>query len=66
MITIRPTAMGTEVVPMLKRLRNGTTEGTSQPSATPNTIAAKITGGEIAVEETELKLLLHSEAFSLC
>jgi hypothetical protein len=39
---IGPTAIGTDVVPMLKRLRNGTTPGTSQPRATPNTMAAKI------------------------
>ena len=31
-----------EVVPMLKRFRNGTTPGTSQPSTTPATMAAKI------------------------
>ncbi len=41
-ITIRPTAMGIEVVPMLKRSRNGTTPGTSHPSATPTAMAAKI------------------------
>ena len=34
--------MGIEVVPTLKRLRNGTTPGTSQPSATPTAMAAKI------------------------
>ena len=41
-ITISPTAMGMEVVPMLKRLRNGTTPGTSHPRATPAAMAAKI------------------------
>ena len=41
-ITIRPAAIGIEVVPMLKRPRNGTTPGTSHPSPTPTTIAAKI------------------------
>jgi hypothetical protein len=41
-ITISPAAMGIDVVPMLKRFRNGTTLGTSQPRATPNTMAAKI------------------------
>ena len=37
-----PAAIGTDVVPMLKRFRNGATPGTSQPRATPSTIAAKI------------------------
>src|ERR1700739_883599 len=41
-ITIKPTAMGTDVVPTLQRLRNGTTRGTSHPKPTPATIAAKI------------------------
>ena len=41
-IRISPAAMGTDVVPMLKRFRNGTTPGTSQPRATPNAMAAKI------------------------
>ena len=41
-ITINPTAIGIEVVPMLKRSRNGTTPGTSHPSPTPAAMAAKI------------------------
>jgi hypothetical protein len=41
-ITIRPTAIGIEVVPMLKRFRNGTIPGIRQPNATPMTMAAKI------------------------
>ena len=41
-IRISPTAIGIEVVPMLKRFRNGTTPGTSHPSTTPTTIAVKI------------------------
>ena len=41
-IKINPAAIGMEVVPTLKRFRNGTTPGTSQPSTTPATIAAKI------------------------
>ena len=34
--------MGIDVVPTLKRLRNGTTPGASQPNATPNAMAPKI------------------------
>jgi hypothetical protein len=41
-ITISPTAIGIEVVPTLKRLRNGTTPGTSHPRVTPKAIAVKI------------------------
>ncbi len=41
-IRINPAAIGTDVVPMLKRFRNGTTPGTSQPNTTPVTMAAKI------------------------
>ena len=41
-IKINPAAIGMEVVPMLKRFRNGTTPGTSQPNTTPATMAAKI------------------------
>ena len=41
-IRISPTAIGTEVVPMLKRFSSGTTPGASHPRATPNAMAAKI------------------------
>jgi hypothetical protein len=41
-ITINPTAMGIEVVPTLKRLRNGATSRTSHPDNTPNAMAPKI------------------------
>ncbi len=41
-IRISPAAIGTDVVPTLKRFKNGTTEGTSQPSPMPAAIAAKI------------------------
>jgi hypothetical protein len=41
-IKINPAAIGMEVVPMLKRFRNGTTPGTSQPNTTPPNMAAKI------------------------
>jgi len=41
-IKINPAAIGIEVVPMLKRFRNGTTPGTSQPNTTPPNMAAKI------------------------
>ena len=41
-MTMSPTAIGIEVVPTLKRFRNGTTPGTSQPRPTPMTMAAKI------------------------
>ena len=41
-ITIKPTAIGIEVVPTLNRLRKGTTPGTSQPDSTPSSIAPKI------------------------
>jgi len=39
---ISPMAIGTEVVPTLKRSRKGTTPGTRYPSPTPTAIAAKI------------------------
>ena len=41
-MTMSPTAIGMEVVPMLKRFRNGTIPGICQPKATPMTMAAKI------------------------
>ena len=41
-MTIRPRAIGIEVVPMLKRLRNGTTPGIAEPRSTPSIIAPKI------------------------
>ena len=41
-MTINPTAIGIEVVPTLKRFRNGTTPGRSQPRPTPSAIAKKI------------------------
>ncbi len=41
-ITIRPTAIGIDVVPTLNLLRNGTMPGYSQPAMTPTAIAAKI------------------------
>src|ERR1035437_1954800 len=47
-----PTAIGIEVVPMLKRFRNGTIPGSRQPKATPMTMAAKIH----AVRERSRKL----------
>ena len=34
--------MGIEVVPTLKRFRNGTTPGTSHPDSTPSAMAPKI------------------------
>jgi len=39
---MRPTAMGTDVVPTLKRLRKGTMPGSAHPESTPIAIAAKI------------------------
>jgi len=42
MMRISPLAIGTEVVPTLKRSRKGTTPGTRYPSPTPTAIAAKI------------------------
>src|SRR4029077_17080918 len=41
-ITISPTAIGVDVVPTLKRFRNGTTPGTSQPSPPPRAIPKTI------------------------
>src|ERR1035437_5605452 len=41
-MTMSPTAIGIEVVPMLKRFRNGTIPGNRHPKATPMTMAAKI------------------------
>jgi hypothetical protein len=41
-ITMSPTAIGIDVVPTLKRFKNGTTPGTSQPSPTPSAIDRKI------------------------
>ncbi len=41
-IRISPMAMGMEVVPTLKRSRNGTTPGTRYPSPTPTAMAGKI------------------------
>src|ERR1035438_3294532 len=41
-ITMSPTAIGIEVVPILKRFRNGTIPGSRHPKATPMTMAAKI------------------------
>jgi len=41
-MTMSPTAIGIEVVPMLKRFRNGTIPGSRHPNATPMTMAAKI------------------------
>src|SRR5579864_696241 len=37
-----PTAMGREVVPTLKRFRNGTIPGSAQPDSTPISMAVKI------------------------
>jgi hypothetical protein len=41
-ITMRPMAMGIEVVPALNLFRKGTIPGTSQAAMTPNAIAPKI------------------------
>jgi hypothetical protein len=41
-ITIKPTAIGIEVVPMLNRLKKGTMSGMSHPDNTPTAIALKI------------------------
>jgi hypothetical protein len=41
-ITISPTAIGTDVVPTLNPFSHGTIPGTSHPAATPTAIAAKI------------------------
>src|ERR1017187_491867 len=41
-IRMRPTAIGMEVVPALKRFRKGTTPGSAQPAATPTSMAVKI------------------------
>ena len=48
--------MGMDVVPTLKRLRNGTTPGASQPSATPTAMAAKIQRGQIAIQKGKTAL----------
>src|SRR5579864_2062449 len=37
-----PTAMGREVVPILKRFRNGTIPGSAHPESTPISMAVKI------------------------
>jgi hypothetical protein len=39
---MRPTAMGTDVVPTLKRFRKGTMPGSVHPAITPMSMAAKI------------------------
>jgi hypothetical protein len=41
-ITIKPTAIGIEVVPTEKRSSSGTTPGANHPMRTPTAIAAKI------------------------
>ena len=52
-IRISPAEIGIEVVPTLKRFRNGTTPGASQPGATPKAMAAKIPPCQIAVEKRQ-------------
>jgi hypothetical protein len=37
-----PAAIGIDVVPTLKRFRNGTTPGAAQPNTTPAAMAPKI------------------------